>query len=1143
MNSLSVYGSSGATMTLAQAFNQLRCTSALIGSNGGKGVLAVTGGSFTNTALTIGNSAGELGTITLSGAGSFSGSQENIGNAGNGTFIQNGGTHVAAEAQMGNIGTASGFYLLNGGTASISDFYLAAGTFNTATVSMNGGSFTSATMHVGYQSLGTFTQSNGSSNFSNYIRIGEFSNATGTVSVSGGNMTVATLAPGWTGAGTFNAMGGLVTVTGSMLVGNSSSASGFVNISASGGMNVNLASTSTLGNSGTCQFVQTAGGFVAGTINLAAQAGAHGLASIGGGAQSSLFACNSDMFVGGSSSGQGGNGTLNILANGVVNVAGTLHAYSTGRINLNGGSLTVGNLDVAQDYSRLNWTSGTLTINTQPFIVSNTFPSPGGGASLGGLLSLATGQMLRVGTTYISGDNYAFVTVHGGAKLFTADAYVGYGVVAVIGDVQTLPGATWTNSGDIDAGGDIDGSLYIDGGTLTCAGSVLVAHEDSEHGTANFDDASAIANITGDFIVGQGQNARANIEISHGAKVTNQNAKVAPANGSVVQIDVKSGATWISNSRMDIGGFGVTGAGTLTVSGGAALTVAGPIYVNPTGILQLAGGTISAGQLNVYFGTFDWQYGALNLTNSDLAIGSTGSFGSSITVTRTKPLSVSGNAILDGGATLIIDGGTFSTGTLGGATGGLDFRSGTFNLTSVIPMIGPGGPFGSTLNVNPGQSWNVPNGVEIIAGGHLNLAGGLISAGEFQNQGLITGNGLAVGNLSNLSGARLEVLSGQEIGFAGSHTNYSGATISLLGGTARFDGNLTNAGQITGNGNLVVTGALINSGTLSGRGVFQTGGIGNTGTMQFSAGFSDVYGALLNSKKITVTGGSTTTFYNDVDTTAGSITVNNSSTVVFLGDLTGQSKVFTVGSGTVDFEAAHSGGAILAAQGSVLIGPGSIGAGDSISAHSLAIYGTTSITASGSPANVSRVNSLFVSGGKLDLNDNDLIVDYTGASPLASIAAAIASGYNAGSWNGTGIASTSAAMNLMAHKTALGYAEASTVGISAFDGQSVGSSSVLVRYTYVGDANLDGIVNALDFNALATNFGGGAGKFWNNGDFNYDGVTNTADFTALAQNFGQTLSAPALGTLVPEPTLFALAMPALLLPTRLRSQARKVVRG
>jgi hypothetical protein len=95
-----------------------------------------------------------------------------------------------------------------------------------------------------------------------------------------------------------------------------------------------------------------------------------------------------------------------------------------------------------------------------------------------------------------------------------------------------------------------------------------------------------------------------------------------------------------------------------------------------------------------------------------------------------------------------------------------------------------------------------------------------------------------------------------------------------------------------------------------------------------------------------------------------------------------------------------------------------------------------------------------------------------------------------------------------------------------------------VRYTWSGDANLDGKVNALDFNAVATNFGVGSSELWNQGDFNYDGVVNTADFTAMAANFNQPVfAAPELGSLVPEPTL-AGAILALLVMHSTRTRKR-----
>ena len=78
---------------------------------------------------------------------------------------------------------------------------------------------------------------------------------------------------------------------------------------------------------------------------------------------------------------------------------------------------------------------------------------------------------------------------------------------------------------------------------------------------------------------------------------------------------------------------------------------------------------------------------------------------------------------------------------------------------------------------------------------------------------------------------------------------------------------------------------------------------------------------------------------------------------------------------------------------------------------------------------------------------------------------------------------------------------------------------VVVAYTYLGDANVDGQVTTTDFTAMAANFGKASGAVWSQGDFNYDGVVNALDFNMIAVNFGATPIAgpPALGTLVPEP--------------------------
>jgi hypothetical protein len=74
--------------------------------------------------------------------------------------------------------------------------------------------------------------------------------------------------------------------------------------------------------------------------------------------------------------------------------------------------------------------------------------------------------------------------------------------------------------------------------------------------------------------------------------------------------------------------------------------------------------------------------------------------------------------------------------------------------------------------------------------------------------------------------------------------------------------------------------------------------------------------------------------------------------------------------------------------------------------------------------------------------------------------------------------------------------------VTTFAGQTVDSTAVLIKYTWSGDANLDGIANLADFNRLASNFGQSP-RIWPQGDFNFDGTADLADFNLMASNFGQ----------------------------------------
>ena len=148
-----------------------------------------------------------------------------------------------------------------------------------------------------------------------------------------------------------------------------------------------------------------------------------------------------------------------------------------------------------------------------------------------------------------------------------------------------------------------------------------------------------------------------------------------------------------------------------------------------------------------------------------------------------------------------------------------------------------------------------------------------------------------------------------------------------------------------------------------------------------------------------------------------------------------------------------------------------------------------------------RAAPAITAPGTLDLTDNDVVIDYDAASPVATLRSTLHAG---------GIVTSAVATD-----AAVGFAEATdlfTAFPATFAGQTIDDTSVLLCVTRRGDANLDGAVNLQDFNRLAANFGATGSARWSQGDFNYDGNVNLIDFNLLAGNFGQTAG----GTLSPE---------------------------
>jgi hypothetical protein len=176
--------------------------------------------------------------------------------------------------------------------------------------------------------------------------------------------------------------------------------------------------------------------------------------------------------------------------------------------------------------------------------------------------------------------------------------------------------------------------------------------------------------------------------------------------------------------------------------------------------------------------------------------------------------------------------------------------------------------------------------------------------------------------------------------------------------------------------------------------------------------------------------------------------------------------------------------------------------------------------------------------GTLDLASTTLIDDYLagslrgpGPSPLSTYIDQIKSGRNSGSWNGTGISSSSAALD---STRALGVGEASTIlgpAGGTYLGVAVDGSAVVVSFTYYGDANLDHKVDVADLGTLASNWQ--MAGTWTSGDFDYSGSIDVNDLGLLASNWQAGVGNPLTPTARPwafSDVLSSLGLPDVAVP-------------
>ncbi|MGE5609813.1 MAG: ELWxxDGT repeat protein [Bacillota bacterium] len=143
-------------------------------------------------------------------------------------------------------------------------------------------------------------------------------------------------------------------------------------------------------------------------------------------------------------------------------------------------------------------------------------------------------------------------------------------------------------------------------------------------------------------------------------------------------------------------------------------------------------------------------------------------------------------------------------------------------------------------------------------------------------------------------------------------------------------------------------------------------------------------------------------------------------------------------------------------------------------------------------------------GASLDMSDNDLILTGTATTRttlLAQMAGWIkAARGSSGDWSGAGVTSSSAKANKQTGLAVLLNEKNGKPILSTFAGQSVNENDIVVKYTWNGDVNLDGVVDGDDYFSVDSGFISRAEGYCN-GDLNFDGVVDGDDYFLIDSAF------------------------------------------
>jgi hypothetical protein len=167
----------------------------------------------------------------------------------------------------------------------------------------------------------------------------------------------------------------------------------------------------------------------------------------------------------------------------------------------------------------------------------------------------------------------------------------------------------------------------------------------------------------------------------------------------------------------------------------------------------------------------------------------------------------------------------------------------------------------------------------------------------------------------------------------------------------------------------------------------------------------------------------------------------------------------------------------------------------------ITLIDTSRIHLTSSGPQVLRVGNLNLGpDSTIDLATHSMIVQSTAAARagiLANTRSWIRSGRNHGAWNGSGITSSAAADD-PTRNTGLAAIVNDRGDGSVVRGELGGmipdANCILITWTYNGDGDLNGLLNADDYAIIDAAIGGGGATDYSTGDFDYSDTTNSDDY-------------------------------------------------